>query len=216
MYTDGHADTGVAIEDGTEVFLHYHFHADAVLDGSELGDEAEYEPADVITVVPDPAAPRPAGAQWDFTGTSEGGNLWYISQVQEPGKPWLGLGTEEIDAGDITGDVTLTLSDFDGPGEFSLWDSDSFGEPIVKLSTDDNVTSFQIPAATHAHSNWGFTAAGVYELEFTATLTLSGGGPTISDTETFTFHVSEVPEPGSLSLLGVGATALLRRKRQRA
>jgi surface-anchored protein len=73
------------------------------------------------------------------------------------------------------------------------------------LDTSDRAT---LLAGSHGHANWAFTAPGDYDLTFTASGTLAGGGdPVTSDPTTFRFTV--VPEPGTTTLFLIGTGLLL-------
>lgn len=215
LYTQGHGDIGLAIEEGNELFLHYHFDPTSVIDGVALEDtpnaEFEYEPADVLTRLAHAPEARPAGAQWDFIGNAAGADTWYIPQTQIEDRPWLGFGTEELEPGSIVGDVQYAITSFSGPGQFSLSGNSPFGEPIVAMSTFTGDLTHALPAGTHAHLDFFFTAPGTYEIGLTATLTPTGGTP-VSDTATFSIEV--VPEPATLGTVGAAGVALLRRRRR--
>lgn len=191
-----------------------HADIDIVYDGAwELGwhnDDGEIEAANAYALLPDLSKlARPAGSQWDFLGTNAGGDVYIIPQAEVPGIVFLGIATEESDdsllvpwspGGRPAGKwFELKLTSFTGPagGQFSLWQTDTFGTPSVSIATSDGVTdadAVYINGLTHAHYNFGFTAPGIYDLTFEATTNV-------------------VPEPAALSALGLGAIALLRRRR---
>jgi surface-anchored protein len=219
-YTEGHADIGVAYEEDG-LFLHYHFHAGAVLNGVELDDEAEYEPEEIYTrVASSQLVARPAGSQWDFIGTSAGGDMWYLPQVQETGVPFLGSGAEETNPDDWTPNsfsYTITAVSRPAGSHFSIWQSDIFGDPIVLAATSDGLPdTLSVPSGSHSHYNWGFTAEGIYQVQITATGTHLLDGP-VSDSGTFWFAVGNavVPEPSSLMIFGI-SFGLFFLKRRRA
>ena len=209
--TDGHVDLGVAFEEGA---LHLHWHDEE--------NEIEYAPDEAYAFVPaSSTVMRPAGASWDFTGTVAGGTLWLAPATQQSGVIFLGIGAEEIGPTDVDGGtLTLSLTGFSGPGQFALWQTDSFGQPIVGFSTVDGVDasdSITLSAGSHAHYNWGFTATGSYTLTFEASA-LVGGVP-VGDTAQMQFGVATaVPEPATWATLA-GALALgaaVWRRRRRA
>ncbi len=217
LWTAEHGDVGLAYEGG-DWDLHYHLEEEAVVDGSPVGggsEGMEFEPDDITVFVPDPSGARPAGAQWDPIGVGAGGAYWFIPEVEDIAKPYVGIGAEEIEAGDFVGDTfSLTLTGFSGPGDFSLWDTDTFGDPTFYMSTADGVSAgdvLNLNAGDHAHYGWGFTATGLYELEFTAAGNHSIDGQ-VSGTATYKFLVA--PEPASLALLGIGGISVLRRRKR--
>jgi len=220
-YSDGHADIGMAYEDD-ELFLHYHFHSGAVLNGVELMDEAEYEPEDIYVRVPSSQfVNRPPGATWDFIGTSAGGDVWYLPQGQIAGVPFLGSGAEETDPADwAPGSFTYIITAVSRPAgsHFSIWQSDPFGSPIVLATTNDGLPdTLPVPAGSHIHYNWGFTAEGIYQVQITAAGTHLIDGP-VTDTGTFWFAVGDgtqvVPEPSALLLAAVSCGLLLMQRQR--
>jgi surface-anchored protein len=218
-YSAAHGDIELTYDQGWE--FHLHLGPQAILDGDPVGnppDGLEFEPDEVIILVPGPSIPRPAGSQWDLTGNNAGDPVWFLPATQDPAKPFLGLATDELDPGDwLLNDISLRLEAMSGPagGHFSLWNLDSFGQPefVIASSLGLEVSGAFFPiVGSHAHFNWGFTEPGIYELTFQASGTHRIDG-LVSGTETFTFEV--VPEPGTFALLGVGAVAVafgLRRR----
>ena len=214
IYTDGHADIGVDY-DGT-LNLHFHAHAGATINGVDIPADEEFEPTDVVTIVPGPAQPRPVGAAFDFIGVGAGAPLWRLPQSPQAGVPFLGIASEELDPADWTGEMTWSLLSVVAPpgGEFSLWKS-TIGGPVVELSTADGILSFTDPIGSHAHYNYGFTQSGTYLLEFGASAFHNIDGA-VSGSGVYTFNV--VPEPSTLTLAGimflsVAACSLWRRAR---
>lgn len=231
VYSSGHADIGVLFESG-ELELHYHFDTSTnkeALGGGEVPlvppgttdpEAFEFSPDGIFVRIPDPPVERPAGSEWDFTGASSGGDLWLASQVNEIGKPFLGLASEDLTISDWAGQISWALTAVTAPlgGEFALWQTGIFGDPTRRWDTQDGSffnDEFELSVGGHNHFNWGFTAPGVYELELTATGTHNTFG-TVSDTETFTFLVGDstqvpaaVPEPGSMLLLCLGGAGMI-------
>jgi len=213
IYSDGHADFGVVFED-PDWFIHYHFDVGAVLDDIPITQDAEFEPSDVIVQLGDSAKitlPVPVA----FLDANAGDDIWLIPQTQLPGVPWLGFSTEELDSS--WGQITFALSSFSGPGNFALWSTDSFGQPIIKMQTNNGVDpaeDFETIGITHAHYNWGFTELGTYELGITVSAT--NEDPAIGfQSNTATITVQVVPEPGSaLLVLTAGAVLGLFRRRR--
>jgi surface-anchored protein len=208
----GHADVGVNYESGAWD-LHVHHH-----------DLGEFEPGEVILGVDITGAHQtvPAGAQWSFLG-SPGASVWVLPQNYNPALLFLGLGTEELADGIFVGDtVTLSLVGVSGPGNFSVYTTSGLGTPTVRMNSGDGISgadSIALLAGGHTHVNWAFTAPGTYQVDFSATGELAGGGGlTSSGPVTYTFEVAPIPEPGSAAVLGLGlaALALARAKRRPA
>jgi surface-anchored protein len=184
----------------------------------------EFEPVDtVVQVNLGGFVLRPASAAFDFLGAS-GTSLWILpaSEIESDnrGVIFAGVGTEEIDPIDWGAGTPITitlLSVVRAPagGNFFLWSEDEFGNPTQVMNSTNLATYDSLTQAIglHEHYNWGFTAEGIYEIEFQATGTPENGSP-LSATQTYTF--STVPEPSTYALLGLGAGALaLMRWRKR-
>jgi len=209
-YTEGHADFGVGYEDGV---LNFHFHGEgATVDGTYREDE-EFEISDVIAIASEesmitlPFAFAPLGAD-------AGDTVWVLPEVQNPALPFLGLATEELLSSEW-GNLTFTLGAVNSPsgtGQFALWQSGSFGETLLRMSTaDPGVDQVVLAPGSHSHYNWGFTEAGNWEIE----ITVSGNHVTdglISATQTLNFQV--IPEPSAALLGSIGLLGLVVRRRR--
>ncbi len=215
--TSGHADLGLG--EGTELELHLHYHEGAVIDGV-TGVEGELEPGDVTIVVPNSTLfSRPAGAAWDLIGNSAGDDTWLLPESETDadtlGSPFLGIGAEEVTLGTWVGnELTLTLINVSGPGHFSLYNV-TLGTPTFEMSSFDGYGDsivMDLDVHDHEHFNYGFSAAGVYDVTFEVSATNATSGLLETATDTFTFNV--IPEPATLSLLALGGVALLRKRKK--
>ncbi len=151
-------------------------------------------------------------------------NYWYLPDsnlgaggAADLNAPYLGVGGEEITLGtfdDNTLTLTLVGANMPASGEFSVWVGGF--TPTFFMSTADGISAadaitLDLGISGHQHVNWGFTEAGVYELEFTVTGTIEG--ILQSDTATYTFNV--VPEPSTYAAMAGAAclgVVLLRRR----
>ena len=232
-WTSGHGDIGIEYDAGAAEFeLHWHVDGGTVDGVSNV--EQEYEADELRAVVPDSA-----GQNYDtvpnglgFTGVQPDGNsttsdAWILPQNDAGDRPYLGFATEEGFGGSDFDSIELSLTGFSGPGEFSIWTiNPTNGQPVDLVATANGIDAavddfFSLPELSHEHYNLWFTAEGLYDIEFTATGVLTGGGGTISDTANFQFQVgtpAAVPEPGSVALIGLAACGLVggTRRRQRA
>jgi surface-anchored protein len=184
-------------------------------------DKIRFEPSQLVTYIPDPPVARPTGTTWNFTGTTAGSPLWYISQGLDSNKPWTGISTESVSTTDFS-NVKYQLTAFNGPGQMSVTTTGSFGAPTVYFQTSNGLSStdvLSLSAGTHAHYNWFFTEMGTYTFELTAigTRTAATGGGTVSVADTFTFQV--VPEPSAFVLLALatmtGAVVVFRKRKSK-
>jgi surface-anchored protein len=184
---------------------HYHNHGNpdaAVVDGVAQTAESEYEPGDLIVVVPELSVTTLSSINYYWLPETE-------LDASANGTPFLGIGIEELAPGDWDGGtVSLKLLSISGPGDFLLWQDDGLGG--ANMFFDSAGDSFTLAAGDHTHYNWGFTEKGIYELEFEIS-----GNHVDDDFQSasglYTFQV--IPEPTTTLLGAFGALALLRRRR---
>ena len=217
VFSLGHGDLRIRFAGG-QLHQSIHLDSDSTMDGVEAGnfpDGVDYAPHDVAVLVPEPTLPRPDGAEWDFIATAAGDPVWFIPEVQEFDRPWLGYSTQSLVRSEWSG-FRMSLLGMTAPfgGHFSLTDS---GGPFFArtfLATGDGITaadSFDAPLETHAHYSWLFTQPGDYYLTLQVTGTHQTAGALSS---TAVYHFAVVPEP-SASLLLISAAAGVFRRRQR-
>jgi surface-anchored protein len=206
-----HADIGIAYEDGMWN-LHIHDETHDVeysppsgLDGAilEVGAAAQ------TTVSDDP--------RFSFLGVA-GSSIWILPQTQNPNLLFLGFGAEELEPGMFVGDsVNMRLHSISGPGQFAVFDFDSFGNPLIVMNTGDGISAadvFNASVGAHQDLNWAFSQPGVYTVHFEASgMLVDGNVFTSSGPVAYTFEV--VPEPHGLALLALGGISLLIRSARR-
>lgn len=185
VLTEGHADVGIAYEDG-EWNLHIH---------DEAHDE-EYAPGQALLFVGPEAETARDGAlaapAFDFLGVAPGQTFYRLPESLNPDLLFLGIGAEELAEGTFAGGkVRLRLKAVDGPGSFSAWRSEDEGPRLLMASADGVTGGDFIDAleASHTHVNWGFGARGRYEITFEAVATLPSGEVTSSGDVTYVFSV---------------------------
>lgn len=202
---EGHTDIGINYEGGAWD-LHIH----------DEENDVEYEPDEAILQV-NAEAETVISSDPDFAFMGSAGNpVWILPQNAEvEGLLFLGFGAEELASGIFVSDeISLTLTSYSGTGDFFLYQEDAFGDPTVFMNTADGLSSgdtITAIAGGHTHYYFAFTNPGTYELTFTASGELTGGGTT-SDFATYTVEV--VPEPSTwmMLFLGLGIVLLLARK----
>jgi surface-anchored protein len=207
---DGHTDVGVDYDETLNAWnLHVHY---------EMPDTEYSPPSDALLLVKhDAHGTVPVGPQWSFLGTA-GSEVWTLPKVQDPDLLFLGFGAEEIaDSTFVGNQFTMALKAVSGPGNFTVYDSDPFGDPVVWFNSADGIDGADVmtlPSGAHSHVNWTFSAPGDYTVWFEASGISELNGLTSSGDVPYLFHVQAVPEPGTLALAGVGALAcwLVRRK----
>jgi surface-anchored protein len=151
--------------------------------------------ADTVVQVPDTALfPIPEG-DYGFLGRP-GQEIYMLPQVQASGIVWPGWNTQDpsvIEA--VPGSVDWNLTAVDGPGEFTLFLTGTFGGADILFNSADALPqTVSVPRNTHAHGNWTFSEAGVYRLtiEFTGT---TADGETVSDSAEVQLAVGDATDP---------------------
>jgi surface-anchored protein len=231
LLTQGHVDLGANYEGGAWGF--------EVHDGET---DTEYDPADAVLVAPLAARmARPGSSSFDFLGVAPGEDVWILPQSEDPGLLFLGIASEHTDPRDFgawnPGDSRIPAGSFkwlewqlvgvDSPAgaHFSLFSVDSFGQPLLWMSTfaNPNPNSFFQLVGGHSHANFAFTHAGDYDITFRVRGMLADGTMTESGDGTFRFRVLGdtqvvVPESSSITMatLGLGLVAGLGWRRRRA
>jgi len=224
VYTAGHSDMNLSY-DGEGLVLRSFFGQNAVINGSPLGGTLFANPANVVTRVPN-AAKFDLIAGDDvllgFTGFEAGNGLWVLPQVSESGIPFLGLDASDLPTNDWSAETTWTIASISAPtgGNFSLWQWGSFDDSVPLLSTYDPSVGLTYEKLTlaHQHYNWGFTAEGVYDVEFVVSATNKDNVVFSTQPTVFRFLVGDataIPEPSSLALFVSGTCVMVGRLARR-
>ncbi|MGF1617084.1 MAG: choice-of-anchor M domain-containing protein, partial [Acidimicrobiia bacterium] len=125
------------------------------------------DPADLVfQVLPEAETTAPGFAPFEFLGPA-GTPVWLLPMTQDPSLLWPGWSTEHSSlAGEFTS-IQFEITDVEGPGDFHLFLNDAFGNPIHRANSVGTLSNtWTEPVPAHVHSNWAFTAAGVYTITF--------------------------------------------------
>lgn len=168
---------------GREEVTHGHFDVGPVLNGGNLTSSVKDDrtsparhvsPGALEFVLNDAAKINlPAGME---NIAPAGTPVHMIGATQQQGVPWLGWSTQDPELlKQLDGPVTMSLNGFEGPGTMSTFLSGNFGSAGQKVFDSRSGGSFQVPANTHQHSNWVFTAEGRYTVTIGWTARLKNG-----------------------------------------
>lgn len=217
-FSSGHGDIGVGYSGPGALELHWHMEEGAVVGGNNIpAGGSEFEPSEVFAWVPTSSSfLRDASSSWNFIGNAAGETTFFLPETDTPGVIFLGFGSEELTAGDwFSTNLSWNISSFSGPGHFSMYNLDGLGNPVVAASTFNSALEFTTVLGDHGHFNLAFTQAGIYDIQFTVTGIHDIDG-LATDTATFRFDVSAVPEPTSIAMIslvaGLVSVQRLRRK----
>jgi hypothetical protein len=123
---------------------------------------------------------------FEFIGAGAGETFWILPQNVIADVLPLGIAAEQAESGRLCpwnpgdprgADTTerwfeFRLLDVRGPADanFAMWQADGINPPVVFMSTQNNgITEedvYYISDGSHVHMNWGFTKAGLYEVDF--------------------------------------------------
>lgn len=168
---------------GREEVTHGHFDVGPILNGGNLTSSVKDDrtsparhvsPGALEFVLNDAAKINlPAGME---NIAPAGTPVHMIGATQQQGVPWLGWSTQDPELlKQLDGPVTMSLNGFEGPGTMSTFLSGNFGSAGQKVFDSRSGGSFQVPANTHQHSNWVFTAEGRYTVTIGWTARLKNG-----------------------------------------
>ena len=185
VFDRGELDMEVAYEDGVfELVL-----LDEV-------NNLEIEAADVLlTGTAATLEPVPNSKAFGFLG-NPGERIFILPQDEQEGVLFLGIAGDEIPAGAFQNDsVGLNLVQITGPGDVFLYATDAFGAPETFYNSADGIDEsdvFPVKVGGHSHQNWGFSAAGEYEVILQASGVKVGNEESVvSEPVAFFFHVIE-------------------------
>lgn len=183
VISQGHVDVVSAVYQSNQLRLYVH--------DESVTPAVDRVPSDVLLeALPQAKTAVPNDSRYSFLG-NPGDPVWVLPQTQNYSLLWPGLSAESIAPGVFQGEtLNFTLLNVYGPGQYSVYDTDSFGNPHILYSTGyDLPQNYVFPVGGHHHSNWTFGAAGYYVLTYQVTGTLVGGKTVSSGPVNFYFKV---------------------------
>lgn len=157
------------------------------------------------------ACPDPRFA---FTGAAPSGPIWIVPiSPRDVNLLQLGVSGERIDSATLGSYkesdprinnviafpwIRLNVVGVQGPGQFSVWQTDDFGNPTVWVASagNPNPNLFFTGPGGHVDYNWAFTAPGNYRVDIQASAFLPDMTPVSSDVTTYYFQVDDTAGPG--------------------
>jgi surface-anchored protein len=222
VWVGGHGDIGLEFNSTNNTLgLHIHLESATLANGGNFvggkPSTGEVEPGDLIIGVPSARrTTRPAGNEWNFTGTTAGSHFWTLPATDMGNHPFVGFASEADEiGGGWTAPFSWRVTNVVAPGSFSMYTFDTV--PAVRVSADRTTNLFSLGIDAHNHFNLGFTSEGIYDITFEAT-GFKGATQYVA-TDTFRFAVgdstiSAVPEPSSmlLAFVAVGIGGVVSRR----
>ena len=188
----GHVDAFEVSIDGNDLAM-------ALKDDTFLhADEIVYrDPSEVLfQVLPGAATDVPDGVDFAFLGDA-GDTVYMLPMTQDSSLLWPGWSTERIRSSEVDGQVELSITSLDGPGELKLFTSGTFGGNEVLVDSADGLPdSWGVNVPAHVHANWAFTETGRYTMTVRADATLADGTSATTGEVTYTWHVGDLDDPG--------------------
>ena len=126
-------------------------------------------------------------------GPVPAGKAWMIGATQQDNVPWLGANTQhESLIANTTGEVAWEVTGFDGPGSMVVFTQGGLGQVVgeqwFSASNGKLEGRHTIPANSHVHPNWVFSASGSYRVKIRQTATTKAG-ESVSGEAVLTFNV---------------------------
>lgn len=182
---DPEPDPGPATPSGRVVLATGHVDVSSTLETDRLvqtiRDGSVDREVDAVTLHVRGGAERrvPVDPGYAFLG-AVGAPVWLLPETQDENLLWPGW-TVRAGTRPLTGATAVRwqLGAVRGPGRFVLYQSDGFGQPSLRLSSDaGQVNAFTFSG--HGHGTWAFTADGAYCVPITATETGTGHSATFT------------------------------------
>jgi surface-anchored protein len=106
-----------------------------------------------------------------------GSPLWILPQSQDPQLMYLGFSAEGVPTAVYEPQFTVNLVRVDGPGDFFVWQFDTFSNLVMAMNSRDGISDvdrFQQLVGGHQHFNWGFNAPGIHDVVLKVSNRLAG------------------------------------------
>jgi surface-anchored protein len=184
----GHTDLSLVYTPDTDAW-DVHVGSDTLMEQYDTDDT-------ILLVKPEAQTTVTNDTKFAFLG-NPGDPIWILPKVQNENLLYLGYGADGIPTNVFVGDqVTVTLKNVTGPGDFFSYDFDIFGTPKVLFNTRDGISTndfVNVHSGGDAHLNWAFTQPGTYTVTLEVSGTLIQGNKTVSSGPvTYTFVVQTV------------------------
>lgn len=179
--TEGHIDIRLAKNNGKVGFNLNHEHVQRSLDDTiiRVRDNARQKRDNKL-----------GDEKWDFLGPV-GEKFYILPSSEEPGKPWPGFSSEDLNYKHYPQGVDITLDHAETPdgGRAVFYQADPLtGEVKRMLDTgDEDTRTLSTTKPLHLHGNWSFNKPGQYTLYFKAT----SGDKEIAAPQPVTFLVGD-------------------------
>ncbi len=140
---------------------------------------------------------------------------WVIPETPVFGLPYLGLSAEGVASGlFVSNAIHLQLTRVAGPGHFSAYETDPFGNFVTWWNTHDGISTneqhaLHVGPGTHRHLNWAFSQAGRYAVHFRVKARFRGASEDVTSPEAIVLFEVEPPPAPTLKLAAATATAAL-------
>lgn len=182
------------------------------------GPDDVLDPDETVMVILDRPFPseggqvvRPSGSRWDFLGVEAGDPIWIIPQAFTS-HLWAGWRSEgnlaeyfnpDPRLGFVAPFVEVSLEQFghsgSGEGHFSIWSNQTGGATTVWIASADGITDQDsyFFSSGHSHTNLGFSAPGVYQVDLRAKAFVRSGGshsPVESPPQSFFYVIGAYAE----------------------
>ncbi len=136
---------------------------------------------------------------------------WVIPETPAFGLPYLGFSAEGVASGTfVNNEIQLQLTRVDGPGQFSAYETDPFGNFVIWWNTRDGIDTIDqrklnVGPGTHRHLNWAFSHAGRYAVHFRVQARLRASQESVTSPETVVLFDVEPPPGPRLKLAAAAA-----------